>query len=107
MEVMEQYQLNISKSSVFLDNRDDRGHVHRAWEICVGETLMSSVKEGAGQQERKENEKYFDEVFSKIMNQRKRAKLLWLQDQSRINADNLNFVKHEASRYFRNKSENI
>jgi hypothetical protein len=29
--------------------------------------------------------------------------LHWLQEPSDINGDNLNNVKHEASRYFRNK----
>jgi hypothetical protein len=29
--------------------------------------------------------------------------LQWLQDPSEINGDNLNSVRHEASRYFRNK----
>jgi IS5 family transposase len=29
--------------------------------------------------------------------------LQWLQDQSEINGDNLNNVRWEASRYFRNK----
>ena len=75
--------------------------------IDVGETIKSSAKEGVGEQERKEHEQYFDEVFSKLVDQKKRAKLQWLQDPSQINADNLNNVKHEASRYFRNKSENI
>jgi hypothetical protein len=29
--------------------------------------------------------------------------LQWLQDPSEINGDNLNNVRHEASRHFRNK----
>jgi hypothetical protein len=29
--------------------------------------------------------------------------LQWLQDPSEINGDNLNTVRHEASRHFRNK----
>jgi uncharacterized NAD(P)/FAD-binding protein YdhS len=33
----------------------------------------------------------------------KQAKLQWLQDSSEINGDNLNNVRHEASRYFRNR----
>jgi hypothetical protein len=43
--------------------------------IGVGETIKSLAKEDVGQQERKEHEKYFDEVFSKFVDQRKRAKL--------------------------------
>jgi hypothetical protein len=75
--------------------------------IGVGETIKSPAKEGVGQQEMKEHETYFDEVFSKCVDRRKRSKLQWLHDPSQINADNLNSVKHETSRYFRNKCENI
>jgi hypothetical protein len=39
----------------------------------------------------------------KIIRSRKQAKLQWLQDPSGINGDNLNNVRREASRYFRNK----
>jgi hypothetical protein len=34
---------------------------------------------------------------------REQAKLQWLHDPSEINEDNLNNVRHETSRYFRNK----
>jgi hypothetical protein len=37
------------------------------------------------------------------LDQRKQAKLQWLQDPNEINADNLNNVRSEASRNFRNK----
>jgi hypothetical protein len=39
----------------------------------------------------------------KIIRTKKQAKLHWLQDPSEINRDNLNNVRHEASRHFRNK----
>jgi hypothetical protein len=45
----------------------------------------------------------FDERCSKLLDHRKQAKLQWLQDPSEINRDNLNNVRCEASRYFRNK----
>jgi hypothetical protein len=38
-----------------------------------------------------------------IIISKKQAKLQWLQDPSEINGDNLNNVRHEASRHFRNK----
>jgi hypothetical protein len=38
-----------------------------------------------------------------IIIQRKQAKLQWLQDSSEINWDNLNNVRCEARRHFRNK----
>jgi hypothetical protein len=44
-----------------------------------------------------------DEGCSKLLDQRKEAQLQWLQNPSEINGDNLNNVKHKASRHFRNK----
>jgi hypothetical protein len=44
-----------------------------------------------------------DEGCSKLLDQRKQAKLQWLQNLSEINGDNLNNVRCEASRHFRYK----
>jgi hypothetical protein len=38
-----------------------------------------------------------------LTKKRQQAKLQWLQDSSKINGDNLNNVRREASRRFRNK----
>jgi phosphopantetheinyl transferase (holo-ACP synthase) len=46
---------------------------------------------------------WYNEGCSELLDQRKQAKLQWLQDPSKINGDNLNNVKREASRYFRNE----
>jgi hypothetical protein len=46
---------------------------------------------------------WFDEECSKLLDQRKQAKLKWLQEPSEITGDYLNNVRLEASRYFRNK----
>jgi hypothetical protein len=37
-----------------------------------------------------------------LVDQRKQAKLQWLQDPSEANEDNLSDVRREASRHFRN-----
>jgi hypothetical protein len=56
----------------------------------------------------KKHKQWFNERCSKLLDQRKEAKLQWLQAPSYINAYNLNNVKPEASRYFRNKKmENL
>jgi hypothetical protein len=39
----------------------------------------------------------------KLVDQRKQAKLQWLQDPSVVNEDNSRNVRWEASRHFRNK----
>jgi hypothetical protein len=51
----------------------------------------------------KEHKPWFDEGCSKLLNQSKQDKLQWLQISSKINGDNLNNIRCEASRHFRNK----
>jgi hypothetical protein len=51
----------------------------------------------------KKHKPWFDEECSKLVDQRKQAKLWWLHDPSEINGDNLNTVRCEVNRYFRNK----
>jgi hypothetical protein len=51
----------------------------------------------------KKHKPWFNEGCSKLLDQRKQAKLQWLQDPSKICGDNPNNVRCEASRYFRNK----
>jgi hypothetical protein len=48
----------------------------------------------------KKHKPWFDEGCSELLDQRKQAKLQWLQDPSVIN---LNNVRREASIYFKNK----
>jgi hypothetical protein len=72
------------------------------WET-IRENIKISDKESLGYYELRKHNPRFDEGCSKLLYQRKQAKLQWLQDPSEINADNLNNVRHEANRYFRNK----
>jgi hypothetical protein len=46
-------------------------------------------------------------ILKKVLDQRKQAKLQWLQNPSEINGDKLDNKRREASRQFRNKSGNI
>jgi hypothetical protein len=57
--------------------------------------------------ELKKNKPWFDEGCSKLLDQKKQAKLQWLQDPSEINGYNLKNVRREASRHFRKKRGNI
>jgi hypothetical protein len=47
----------------------------------------------------------FDEKCLVILDQRKQAKMQWIQDPSQSNVDNLNNVRRDASRHFRNKKK--
>jgi hypothetical protein len=76
--------------------------MNSAWET-IKENIKISAKESLGYFELKKHKPWFDEGFSKLLDQWKQAKLQWLQDSSEINGDNLNNVRTEARRYFRNK----
>ena len=55
--------------------------------------------------EMKQHKPRFDEECLGILDQRKQAKMQWIQDPSQSNADNLNNVRRDASRHFRNKNK--
>jgi hypothetical protein len=50
----------------------------------------------------KKHKPWFDEGCSKLSDQRKQAKLQWLQNSSEINGVNLKNIRPESSRHFRN-----
>jgi len=84
--------------------KDDED-VNRTWEN-IKENIQNSAKESLGLHELKHNKPWFDEecvVFFFI--KRKRAKMQWVQDPSQSNVDNLNNVRREVSRHFRNKKK--
>jgi hypothetical protein len=71
--------------------------INRAWET-IRENITISAKQSLGYYELKKHKPWFDEGCSKLLDQRKQAKLQWLQDPGEISGDNLNNVRH-----FRNK----
>jgi hypothetical protein len=76
--------------------------INSAW-ATITENIKISAKESVGYFEMKRHQSRFDGGCSKLLDHRKQAKLQWLQDPSEINGDNLNNVRREVSRYFRNK----
>jgi restriction endonuclease S subunit len=76
--------------------------INSAWEM-IRENINISAKESLGYFELKKHKPWFDEGCSRLLDQRKQAKLQWLQDPSEIKGNNLNNVRRGASRYFRNK----
>ena len=53
----------------------------------------------------KQNKPWFDEECLGFLDKRKRAKMQWVQDPCQSNVDNLNSVRREVSRHFRNKKK--
>jgi hypothetical protein len=78
----EQYELKISNRFTGLENLDDYANSNRAWET-VRQNINISAKESLGCYELK-HKTWCDEGCSELLDQRKQAKLQWLQDHSQI-----------------------
>jgi hypothetical protein len=101
-DLKEQYQVTIKNKFAALENLEDSGDINRAWNN-VRENIKISAQESLGYCESKHHKPWFNEECSRLVDQRKQAKLQWLQDPSEVNEDNLSDVRREASRHFRNK----
>jgi len=104
LEVRKQYQTEITKRFAALENLNDDEDINRAWENFK-ENIKTSAKESLGLQELKQHKPWFDEECLGFLDQRKQAKLQWMHDPSQSNVDNLNNVRCDASRHFRNKKK--
>jgi hypothetical protein len=102
VEVNEKYQVEISNRFADLESLDESFDINNAWE-SIRENIKTSAKDNLGYQELKRNKPWFDDECSKSIDQRKQAKLQWLQNPNQINRYNLQNVRHETSRIFRNK----
>jgi hypothetical protein len=76
--------------------------INSAWET-IREHSNISAEDSLGYFELKKHKPWFDKGCSKLLDQKKQGKLQWLQDPSEINGTNLNNVRSEVSRYFKNK----
>jgi hypothetical protein len=85
-----------------LEDLDTEVEINSAWET-IRENIKISAKESLCYFDFKKHKPWFDEGYSKLLHQRKQAKLQWLQDPSEINGDNQKNVRREASRHVRNK----
>jgi hypothetical protein len=95
IEGKEQNCVEISNRFAALENLEV--DINGAWETI-------SAKENLVYYELKKHKPWFDEVCSKLLDERQQAKFQWLQNPSEINRDNLNSIRREASGHFRNKS---
>ncbi|PNF37844.1 hypothetical protein B7P43_G08371, partial [Cryptotermes secundus] len=110
VEGKEEYCVEISNRFAALENSDTEVDVNKAWEtnrenliFHIRENIKMSAKESLDYYEPKKHKPWFDEGCSKLLDHRKQAKLQWLQDPSELNGNNLNNIRRETSRHFRNK----
>jgi hypothetical protein len=85
-----------------LENLNYDVDIKIAWDT-IRKNIKISAKASLGYYELKKHKPWLDEGCLKLVDQRKQAILQWLQDPSEINGDNLNNIRREASRHFRNK----
>jgi hypothetical protein len=104
VEGKEQFRVEVSNRFTALEDLDTEVEINSDWETII-ENIKMSAEESLGYFELKKHKPWFDEGCSKLLDQRKQAKLQWLQDQSEINEINLNIERREASRLFRNKKK--
>ena len=104
LEVKEKYQIEITNRSAALENINVDEDVNRVWEN-IKENVKTSAKESLGLHEWKQHKQCFDKEGVDFLDQRKQAKMQWIQDPSRNNVDNLNKIRRDASRHFRNKKK--
>jgi hypothetical protein len=102
VECKEQYRVEVSNRFAALEDLDAEVEINSAWEMIRG-NLKIPAKGSLGYCELKKHKPRFDQACSKLVDERKQAKLQWLQDPSEISGDNLNNVRRETSRHFRNK----
>ncbi|PNF35986.1 hypothetical protein B7P43_G02286 [Cryptotermes secundus] len=100
----EQYHVEISNRFAALENLDTEVDVNKVWNT-IRVNIKISVKESLGYYKLKKHKPWFYEGCSKLLDQRKQAKLQWLQDRSEINGDKPNNIRCETSRHFRNKKK--
>jgi hypothetical protein len=67
-----------------LEDLDAEVEINSAWET-IRENIKISAKESLSYDELKKHKPWFNEVCSKLLDQKKQTKLQWLQDTSEIN----------------------
>ena len=75
-----------------MENLDVDEDVNWAWEN-IKENIKTSAKESLGLHKWKQHKAWFDTECLDFLDQRKQAKMQWIQDPSQSNVDNLNIVR--------------
>jgi len=102
LEVRKQYQIEFTNRFAALEIVSEDEDINRGWE-SIKENLKTSATDSLGMHEMKQHKPWFDKECLGILDQRKQAKMQWIQDPSQSNADNVNNLRREISRHFREK----
>jgi hypothetical protein len=78
--------------------------INKAWENII-KNIKTSAKMILSLHEMKQHKLWFYEECLGLLDQRKQAKMQWVQNPSQRNVDNLSNVRREARRHLRNKQK--
>ena len=79
-----------------MENLNGDENVNMAWEN-IKEIIKTSAKESLGLHEWKQHKPWFDKECVDFLDQKKQAKMQWIQDPSQSNVDNRKNVRRNAS----------
>jgi hypothetical protein len=82
----QRFYVEVSNRFAALEDLDTELEINSAWET-IRENIKISSKESLGYFEFKKHKPWFDGGCSELLDQRKEAKLQWLQDPSEINGN--------------------
>jgi len=87
-----------------LENLSVSEDINRAWEN-IKENIKTSAKESLDLYNLRQQNPWLDEECLHFLDQRKQAKIQWLQDPNQSNVDNLKNARRESNRHCRNKKK--
>ena len=102
LEFRKQYQIEITNRFAALENLSGGEDINRAWEN-IKESIKTSAKDSPGLYELKQHKPWLDEDCLGFLDERKQAKMRWLQYPNQSNLDTLKNIRRESRRCFRKK----
>jgi hypothetical protein len=84
VEGKEKYRVDVANRFSALEDLDTEVEINTNWETFK-ENIKISAKDSLGYYERKQHKPWSDEGCSELLDQRRQAKLQWLQDPRKIN----------------------
>jgi hypothetical protein len=94
----------ISNRFTALESLDESFDVNNTWR-SIRANIKTSAKGNLGYLKLKHNKPWFDDKHSKLIDQQEQVKLQWLKNPSQFIGDDLQNLRHETSRTFRNKKK--
>jgi hypothetical protein len=98
----DKYCVAASNRFAALEYLEAETEINSAWKMII-ENINIAATEILEYYTLRKHTQWLDAGCSKLLDQRKQAKMQWLQDLHEINWDNLHNIRYEASRHLGNR----